>query len=111
MLELTSITAVERFINDHRFSFIYISRANCGVCHALMPQVKHLLEEFPVIRLGHVNADEVEEIAGRFLVLTVPALLLFVEGKEMIREARFVPMESLQKRISKIYTFVEAKPE
>lgn len=108
MITLTSLTSVEKFIRDHQFSFLYVSRTNCGVCHAILPQLKDLLKEFPLIQLGHINADDLEEIAGHFSIFTVPALLLFVDGKETIREARFVHMQSLQEKISKIYNmFVE----
>ncbi|MBS4207273.1 thioredoxin family protein [Bacillus sp. FJAT-50079] len=111
MINLTSLTSVERFIEEHQFSFLYVSRPNCGVCHALLPQVKDMLKEFPRIELGHINADDIEEIAGRFSIFTVPALLLFVDGKEMIREAHFVHMQSLQDRISKIYNMVAVKSD
>lgn len=103
MITLTSLTSVEKFIEDYQFSFLYVSRTNCGVCHAILPQVKDLLTEFPLIQLGHINADDVEEIAGRLSIFTVPALLLFVDGKEVIRKARFVQMQSLHDKISKIY--------
>ncbi|MBS4220969.1 thioredoxin family protein [Bacillus sp. FJAT-49711] len=106
MITFTSLTSVEKFIKDYQFSFLYVSRTNCGVCHAILPQVQELLKKFPLIQLGHINADELEEIAGRFSIFTVPALLLFVDGKEMIREARFVHMQSLEERISKIYYMV-----
>lgn len=109
MVTLTSLTSVERFMEDHQFSFLYISRTNCGVCHAILPQLKDLLKEFPLIQLGLINADDVEEIAGRLSVLTVPALLLFVDGKEIIREARFVQMQSLQEKICKIYNMIVAE--
>jgi len=106
MITFTSLTSVEKFITDHQFSFLYVSRTNCGVCHAILPQLQDLLKQFPLIQLGHINADDLEEIAGRLSIFTVPALLLFVDGKEMIREARFVHMQSLEERISKIYNMV-----
>lgn len=111
MNNLTSITSVETFINDHPLSFLYVSRTNCGVCHAILPQLQDLLKEFPLIQLGNINADDVEEIAGRFSIFTVPALLLFVDGKEVIREARFVHMQSLQEKISKIYQMMDEKSD
>lgn len=106
MITLTSLASVEKFIEDHQFSFLYVSRPTCGVCHAILPQLQSLLEEFPLIQLGYINANDVEEIAGRYSVFTVPALLLFVEGKEFIREARFVHMQSLQQKINKIYNMI-----
>ncbi|MDV2686071.1 thioredoxin family protein [Alkalihalophilus lindianensis] len=103
MTELTAIDQVDPFIEENKFSFIYVSRTNCSVCHALLPQVKEVLSQFPNIQLGFVNADELEEIAGRLSIFTVPALLFFVKGKEVIREARFVQIEALREKIGRIY--------
>jgi thiol-disulfide isomerase/thioredoxin len=103
MEELTSLEMVENFINKHHLSFLYISRTNCSVCHALLPQVRDVLEQFPLIQLGHINADHVQEIAGYFSVFTAPVLLLFVDGKEYVREARFVHLDQFKEKIKKIY--------
>jgi len=101
--ELTSIDMVEYFINEHRLTFLFISQPNCSVCHGLLPQVQALLTNYPEIHLGHINASEVTEVAGRFSIFTVPVLLLFVEGKEYIREARIVHIQLLEEKLDKIY--------
>lgn len=41
--ELTSMVSIEKFITDHQLSFIYISRPQCTVCHAVLPQLRALL--------------------------------------------------------------------
>ncbi|CAN2254162.1 thioredoxin family protein [Bacillus vallismortis] len=107
MTELHSLAVVEHFIKQHQFSFIYISRPGCTVCHAVLPQLRLLLDQFPKIALGHINADEVEEVAGRFSVFTVPVLLLFVDGTEFLREARFVHFEQLEERLKRVYQLYE----
>ncbi|MFP3886093.1 thioredoxin family protein [Priestia filamentosa] len=56
-----------------------------------------------MIHLGHVNAYEVEEIAAKYLILTAPTLLLFIDGKESLRTVRFVHFDELEKRIERIY--------
>src|SRR5699024_11721775 len=76
-------------------------KPHCSVCHGLLPQIKQLMGDFPEIQLGHVDASEVEKVAGRFHIFTVPVLLLFVEGKESIREARIVHMRSEERRVGK----------
>lgn len=103
MKEIQSIDMFEKFIRQHRFSFLFISKEECGVCHALLPQVEEMLLKFPEIQLGHIDAEAVEEIAGRLMIFTVPVLLLFVESKEYLREARFVHMHMLEEKISRIY--------
>lgn len=100
--QASSIEEVRQYIKDNRFTFVYISKDNCGVCHAVQPQVQEILEEFHSIQPIQVNADYIPAVAGEFSVLTVPALLLFVEGKEMIREARFVVMDDLHRQFKRI---------
>lgn len=104
MQSLESIELVDKFIEEKKLAFLYISRPNCGVCQALLPKVETLLEDFPEIRAAYINADYVEEIAGRLSIFTVPVLLLFVDGKEVLREARFVHLDQLQDKLEKIYS-------
>ena len=104
--ELNNIEMIDRFIENNTLSFLYISRPDCSVCHGLLPQVQVLLTKYPKIKFGHINANEVEEIAGHFSIFTVPVLLLFVNGKEYVREARIVHMDLLDEKINKIYKHV-----
>ncbi|TFB19625.1 thioredoxin [Filobacillus milosensis] len=101
--ELKSIGEVDGLIENHKLSFIYISRQGCSVCHSLLPQVQKLMEDYPEIQLGHIEADDVPEVAGRFSIFTVPVLILFVEGKEYLREARIVQMDQFNEKVAKIY--------
>lgn len=111
MNELTSLDRTEQFIKDNPLSFIYFSKNDCGVCQALLPKVKHLLTLFPMIKFRVVHADEVEGIVGRFSVFAAPTLLFFVDGKEYIRESRFVHIQVLQEKISKIYHLIVSKQD
>ncbi|MED1602760.1 thioredoxin family protein [Alkalihalophilus marmarensis] len=108
MKELTTIEMVNEFIQENKFSFVYVSRTHCSVCHALLPQVKEVLSQFSLINQGYINADQLEEIAGRLSIFTVPVLLLFIDGKETIREARFVPIETFEEKVRKVYQLYNA---
>jgi thiol-disulfide isomerase/thioredoxin len=100
---LESIEEIDEFIQSNTLAFIYISRPDCSVCHGLMPQVQETMVPFTEIKMAHVSAAEVEEIAGHFSIFTVPVLLLFVNGKEYLREARIVHMDLFEDKIRKIY--------
>jgi hypothetical protein len=69
----------------------------------LLPQVEEVLKEFPNIQKGIVNAGKVEEIAGFLMAFTVPVLVLYVNGKEYLREARIVHVEKFRENVTKIY--------
>ena len=100
--QAASIDEVTRFIQENALAFVYITRGNCGICHVIQPQVEEMLKEFPMIKPIQVSADDVPEVASQFTVFSVPALLLFVEGKEMIREARFVVMDDLYGKFQRV---------
>jgi len=107
LIKLSSLDEANSFIEQNPLAFLFISRTDCGVCHALLPQVEKLLESDHRIALGSIDAEEVKEIAGRFSVFSVPALLFFVEGKEYFREAGIVHMDLLKEKIGKISRLYE----
>ncbi|MCA0971976.1 thioredoxin family protein [Halobacillus litoralis] len=106
MQSLHSIEEMDPFIQQEAITLLYISQPNCSVCHALLPQVEELLEDYPSIQARHMDASEVPEVAGSLSVMTVPAVLVFVEGKEMFRKARFVPMGELNQQLAKLNHFM-----
>ncbi|WP_245830926.1 thioredoxin family protein [Sediminibacillus massiliensis] len=61
------------------------------------------MDKFPEIGTGTVNVEEVPEAAGYFMAFTAPVLLLYNNGKEILREARFVPMDSFAEKVRKIH--------
>lgn len=61
------------------------------------------MTDFPHIQTRQVNAEEITELAGFLSIFTVPVLILFADGKEMMREARFVHIEEFKEKIRKIY--------
>jgi len=101
--ELTSMDGVEQFIEKHKWSFLYISRQECTVCHSVLPKLRELLIHYPEIYLGHINANQVEAIAAKFLTFSVPTMILMVEQKEYLRADRFVRFDDLNKQIERIY--------
>lgn len=94
---------VEEFLENHELSFLYVSRPDCSVCHAILPKLRELLDHYPLINLGHIDANKVEEVAEKFLIFTVPIMLLMIDQKEYIREDRFVRFDRLKGRLEQIY--------
>ena len=87
---------------------IYISMQTCGVCHAIKPRVKELAKEYN-IPVEEIDATLHPEVAGLYEVLTVPAVLLMVGDKEFARQARFIDLLELKKRMVQAKAYVEAK--
>ena len=100
---IDSIEEVEQFLQDNELAFIYITQPNCSVCHGLEPQITPLFKKYPSIEARKVDASEVPKVAGKFNVFTAPVALLFVDSKEYIRKARFIPVAALNNEIKRIY--------
>ena len=53
----------------------------CGPCRMVSPIVDEIAEERDDIVVGKVNVDEQPELAMQFGVMSIPALLVFKDGK------------------------------
>ena len=86
---------------------VYFSGENCNVCHALRPKFKELFDaEFPLVKQIYLDAEENSEIAGHYQVLSVPTMLVFLDGREFIREGRSVSLYQLKEKLERPYTMM-----
>lgn len=105
MVKLHQIEEIDAFIHTHEFAFVYISQPNCSVCHSVLPKLKELLKNYPDIVLGEVDGAEVPQVTAAYQVFSAPTLLLFINGKEYIREGRFVQFQKLTFDLDRLYAF------
>jgi len=86
---------------------VYFSGENCNVCHALRPKFKELFDtEFPLIKQIYLDAEENVDIAVEYQVLSVPTMLVFLDGREFIREGRSVSLYQLNEKLSRPYNMM-----
>lgn len=107
MIMLKSIEEIESFKKDNEFAVLYFSTDTCNVCKSLFPKVAELVESFPRARLAKIMADEVTEAAGSYSVFTIPCILAYMDGKEIVREARYISIGDLEDKISRYYEFLD----
>lgn len=89
----------EELISKQNPVMLYFSSENCNVCHAVLPKVLELVEEYPV-EVAQIKVDKLPEIAGQSLVFTVPTILIMYEGREVLRESRFIDFAKLERTLS-----------
>jgi thiol-disulfide isomerase/thioredoxin len=103
MKKLEAASQMDEILSDEGLKLLYLSRPDCGVCTAMKPKVKAMLAEFPRVEAYDIDLDEFPILAGRFEVFTIPAVLLYANGREFIREARYFSVDDLAARISRYY--------
>jgi thioredoxin-like negative regulator of GroEL len=102
------LTEIQRQSEQKGMSLFYFSRPACGICSAIKPKVLSMLEEFPEISSFYVNLDDVPDAAGQLSLFTIPAILVFADGKEVVREARYISISDLAGKIRRPYEFIHS---
>lgn len=92
----------EQLLTKEDLIIVYFSSENCNVCHAVFPKLMDLVDNYPVT-VARINTDQHREIAGQNLIFTVPTILMINEGKEILRESRFINFSNIE-RILEILT-------
>ncbi|MBE0641653.1 MAG: thioredoxin family protein [Bacteroidales bacterium] len=83
---------------------LYFYNDHCAPCISLRPKVEYLLEqEFPMLKLVLVNGESEAMTSAAFGVFSHPTLIIFFEGKEYIRESKYVSIGQLDRAIRRPY--------
>ncbi len=53
----------------------------CGPCKMLSPVVEQVAEERPDVKVCKINVDDEQELAVRYGIMSIPALLVFRNGE------------------------------
>lgn len=74
----------------------------CGPCQMAGPVIDQLAEEYAgKIKVGKLNVDENSDIAGQYGVMSIPAVIVFVNGQEKGRQVGFGGKEGYVELIKK----------
>lgn len=88
----------------HAAVALFFKGHDCAVCAALLPRLETMLEDhFPLIRLVVVDAGRSAELSAQLSVLSVPALLVYLDGKLFLREVRHINLEGVRVALTRPY--------
>jgi len=106
MNNLDSINDIKDFIKKNKFVMLYFSSDGCNVCDDVLPMIEELLKEHSKIVSGHVEIQNIPSVASVFGIFTIPAIIIFLEGKEIVRQARYINFIELKEQIQRFSEFV-----
>jgi thioredoxin-like negative regulator of GroEL len=86
---------------------LYFSRPDCGVCDALRPRIEGMLEDYPGVDSWFVDLDAHPEQSGQFTIFTIPAVVLFVQGRETVRYARYLSVDEVESSVARYYDLLQ----
>jgi thioredoxin len=72
----------------------------CGPCHAVAPVLDRIVEERNGdLKLVKVNIDEEQELARRYGIMSIPAMILFKDGEPAAAAIGAQPKGSLERAL------------
>ena len=99
-----TLEELQTMIREEVGVLVYFSGEHCNVCHALRPKFKELFDaEFPQIKQVYLDAHEHADISANYSVFSVPTMLVFLDGREFIREGRAVSMHKMTEQLRRPY--------
>ncbi|WP_303906967.1 thioredoxin family protein [Thiohalomonas denitrificans] len=104
---LTSSQQFDAFIEANPAVLIYFSSPGCGVCNALKPRVRAMVEEeFPELMLAEVDCEASPELAAQHGVFAVPTVTVWFEQHEITRKSRAFSVGELQMEMERPYAMM-----
>ena len=67
----------------------------CGPCKMLSPIVDEIAEERGDIKVGKVNVDDQGELAAQFGVMSIPTLVVMVDGEIKTTSVGYKPKKDV----------------
>jgi thioredoxin-like negative regulator of GroEL len=91
-------------INNSSGVMLYFWGDNCNVCDALKPKIKEAFDaNFPKIEQIYIDAKNNIDIAAHFSVFSIPTTIVFLDGKEFVREGRNLSISNLVNKVKRPY--------
>ncbi len=73
----------------------------CGPCQMVGPIIEELAKEVEgKVKVGRLNVDENPQIAAKYGIMSIPTVIFFKEGKEVVRQIGLESKETYLKLIS-----------
>lgn len=89
---------IEQLSSDRKSFLLCFSSSLCAVCQAVYPRLRDLAAVYGVILVG-VDIVQEPAVAAQALVFTVPTVLVMHEGREALRESRFIDFDSIERSL------------
>ena len=81
-VKITKENFENEVINSDRPVLIDFWAAWCGPCRMIAPVIKEIAEESDgKFKVAKVNVDEEPELASAFSIMSIPTMIVFMDGK------------------------------
>lgn len=106
MKKVTSNEELKNIINNNKMVIVYFTGSSCGACEVIKVKVEDILKKYKEIESVEVNGEQNVDVAAAYGVFSLPIFLLYIEGKEFLRQGRNSDLLKLQGDIERYYNMI-----
>ncbi len=89
----------DKVINENETVLVDFWAPWCGPCRMLGPVLEEIAAENSDIVVAKVNVDEEGDLAARFQIMSIPALMVFKNGKLVNQSVGYQPKAQVLKLV------------
>lgn len=102
MNNLSNINEANEVINKE-FVMVIAKTHTCTICNTILHTLENNVPNLDKIDIYSIYVDDVDEFRGQHTIFSVPSVLIFSNGKELLRESRYINYSKIQRLID-LYT-------
>lgn len=106
MQQVQTREEIQAQIEGNDLLILYFTGTACGACEVIKHKVEIILEKYPKVKGIEVNGEQFPQVAISYGVYTLPLMILFVQGKESIREGRNLNLLEFEGKIGRYASMV-----
>ncbi len=99
MMTINSIQEIQEAISQNEYVLLFIGDSACSTSRALDNKIEEFGQKHSKVKVLYTLLAALPSLASEYMVFVAPLVILFVEGKEVYREGRFVEFAKLEKFI------------
>ncbi len=96
---LDNIEAIQSLMNEE-LSMIIAKSHHCSTCKMINAHLENTIKDFDQLNVAQVFVDDVEAFRGEYVVFSVPTVLIYSQGKELLRESRFIDITKINRLLA-----------
>ena len=104
---IETLTEYQTLKEQEKFSLFLFASQACAPCKALKEKIIVWSGTHPQVFTGYISIDNDISLAAQENILGVPAILVFVEGKEAIRKIGYFSLEEVFTALDKYISYSE----
>lgn len=99
IIEMKKNNFDEEVLNSDKKVLVDFYAEWCGPCKMIRPILEDIAENDAAVKIASVNVESEEELAEKYDVSSIPCLILFEGGKEILRNVGLMSKDDIKRMI------------